>query len=172
MQEIWKPVVGWEGIYEVSNLGKVRNMYGVILIGWKTKDYHYISLSKNGKNKKYRVHRLVAQAFIPNPKNLPVVNHIDENKLNNCVDNLEWCTQEENVCKYFGTKPKIKKPKIKDYHIAKPILQLDKNGNFIKKWKSMMEIERNLNIKSGNISLCCNGKKPSAKGYIWRYANK
>ena len=178
MQEIWKDIKDYEGLYQISNLGNIRTIDGYNIKPWITRGYCYVALSKNGNSKKYRVHRLVAQAFIINPNNLQIINHKDENKQNNRVDNLEWCTQYENVHKYFDTKPekynKSKKSikKIKNYHLSRKILQLDKNGIILNTWNSMMDIERNLGIKSGNISLCCRGIKPTAKGYIWRYADK
>lgn len=141
-------------------------------------EYHTVYLSFNNRQYNFMIHRLVAEAFCPNPNNYTIVHHKDENKQNNCVDNLEWCTQYENVHKYFDTKPekynKSKKSikKIKNYHLSRKILQLDKNGIILNIWNSMMDIERNLGIKSGNISLCCRGIKPTAKGYIWRYADK
>ena len=175
MEEIWKDIMGYEGLYQVSNFGRIKRTNDYILKPWITRGYCYVSLSNNGILKKYRVHKLVAQTFIPNPNNLPIVNHIDENKSNNRVDNLEWCTQYENVHKYFDTKPKKpKKPsnKIKNYHIPRKILQLDKNGVIINTWNSMMDIQRTLGIRSGNISACCNKIKPTARGYIWRYADE
>lgn len=125
--------------------------------------------------KKYRIHRLVAQAFIPNNDHLPVVNHIDENKLNNRVDNLEWCTNKENIHKYLKNHGKFsnkKKEKNKEYHKPRAILQINKDGSIIKQWNSMMDIERALGIKSGNVSNCCNNIKKTAGGYIWKYANE
>jgi hypothetical protein len=120
MLEEWKDVVGYEGLYEVSNTGKVRsldrivfqkNMYKTIkriypgrLLSQKKDEYGYydVGLSKNGKIRTYRTHRIVAQAFIPNEKNLPQVNHKDENPSNNHADNLEWCTAKYNV--NYGTR--------------------------------------------------------------------
>ena len=97
--EIWKDVVGYEGLYKVSNLGRVKKPMGAYSIILKpfVQDYKMVSLSSNHKSRKFLVHRLVAQAFIPNPNDKEEVNHIDGNKLNNVVDNLEWCTKSENV---------------------------------------------------------------------------
>ena len=101
--EEWKDIKGYEGIYQISNKGRVKTLGNnrrkeKIREGIEdNRGYKRISLCKNGKEKKYSIHRLVAQAFLPNPDNLPVVNHKDENKLNNNVENLEWCTQEYNV---------------------------------------------------------------------------
>lgn len=174
-KEIWKDIHDYDG-YQVSSYGRVVNKKGHILKGWVTKGYHYVSLINNSGVKKYRVHRLVAEAFICNPNNLPYINHIDENKLNNNIDNLEWCTQKENLDKYYIPRRKLNcknlKSKITNYHRPKKVLQYDLKKNFIKSWNSTMDIERELHISSGNISLCCRGIKPTAKGYIWKYADE
>ena len=122
MEEIWKPIVGYEGYYEVSNLGRVRSMdkyvntkgdskrirNGRVLKGILCHNYVWVTLSKDNLKSKKRVHRLVAEAFIPNPDNLPCVNHKDENRSNNSIENLEWCTTEYN--NNYGTrKEKLRK---------------------------------------------------------------
>ena len=100
--EEWRPVVGYEGLYEVSNIGQVINIKtGHILKQHKDKDGYWVLSLKRDKYKTYFAHRLVAQAFIPNPDNLPMVNHKDEDKTNNNVDNLEWCTAKYNST--YGT---------------------------------------------------------------------
>jgi hypothetical protein len=110
MDEIWKPIPGYEGYYEVSNTGKVRSLTRTVIMkdgkprpikGRELKPkinngYPTVNLSKNGTVKTIRIHRLVALTFIPNPDNLPIINHKDENKQNNNVNNLEWCTYEYN----------------------------------------------------------------------------
>lgn len=112
MKEIWKPIKGYEGLYEVSNLGRVKSLSRKVnsYLGENTRtmrerimkqrirnSYFIVQLKKDGIRKSYQVHRLVAEAFIPNPKNKSIVNHLDYNPRNNIVDNLEWCTQKENV---------------------------------------------------------------------------
>ena len=125
-EEIWRPVVGYEGLYEVSNTGRVRSLdryvrcksyrlhKGKVLSPGKDKDgYLFVVLSCNGKHKTIAVHKLVAQAFIPNPDDLPIINHKDEDKTNNRVDNLEWCTAKYNM--NYGTRNiRIKETAIKN----------------------------------------------------------
>lgn len=111
MKEEWKDIKGYEGLYQVSNLGRVKSLERETIIGknrivhqkekimkYTTRSgYYNLVLRKNGKRTSKQVHRLVAEAFIPNPTNLSIVNHIDYNRKNNVVSNLEWCTQKENV---------------------------------------------------------------------------
>lgn len=130
MEETWKSVVGYEGLYEVSNLGNVRSVDRTLnckdgkikhrkghLLSPKTDEgYFRVSLSKDGVKKLYKVHRLVAMAFIPNPDNLPVVNHKDEDKKNNKVENLEWCTVQYNST-YGSSVEKNLKTRVEKGHI-------------------------------------------------------
>ena len=174
IEEIWKPIKGYEGLYEVSSLGRVKSLQRIdnnnhslkekIMIQHNKYGYQTICLSKHGKHQYFRVHRLVAQAFIPNPNNYTIVNHIDENKQNNCVDNLEWCTQKYNV--NHGTSIE----KIKQHH-SKPVYQYTMDGNLIHKWDSCMDIHRKLGYSQGNISACARGERNSCGGYIWKYAS-
>lgn len=154
--EIWKDVPDYEGLYQVSNLGRIRNSKGRILNFCKDKDgYLKGNIYKNGKNKNIRLHRLIAEAFILNPNNYPSVNHKDENKSNNSVDNLEWCTNAYNT----------------RYSKAKKVLQYDLNDNLIKKWDSVRDIVRALGFNLECITGCCNGKYKTSHGYKWRYTN-
>lgn len=166
MKEIWKSVKGYEGLYEVSSLGRVKNVkkskFIAIVKRDKNSEYRCASLSKDGTQKIYGVHRLVAEAFLPNPENLPVVNHKDENPANNCVENLEWCTQQYN-CTY-GTRTQ----RIAEKH-NKAVSQFDKAGNFIKTYKSVTEAASTNNFILTNIAKCCRGERFSANGYIWKY---
>ena len=162
--EVWCPIKGFEGLYEVSDQGRVRSLkFGKerILKPVRTpKGYLQVSLYKNGKMKPIRIHRLVAQTFIPNPDNLPEVNHKDENKENNSVHNLEWCDSKYN--NNYGTRTD---------RCSKPVLQFTKSGEFVKEWKSAMDVERNLGYFHNNISYCCTGRYKSAYGFIWKYKN-
>lgn len=182
MQEIWKSIKNYEGIYEVSNLGKVRSLdrkimnsknyiqkrRGIFLSNQiSRKGYLTVNLSKNGENKRIPIHRLVAQAFIINPLNLLQVNHKDENKKNNCVNNLEWCTNEYNS--RYGTKGKRTSEKNRNNKsTSKAIYQYNFSGELLKMWPSAGECERK-GFNHTGISQCCNGKINSYKGYIWTH---
>jgi hypothetical protein len=121
--------------------------------------------------KSVKIHRLVAETFIPNPENKPQINHIDGNKQNNRIDNLEWCTNSENqihACK-LGLKASVKGNKNPN---CKKINQYDLDGNFIKQWNSFYDIKKYLNIDRTLIWKCCIGKFKQIHGYVWEYANK
>ena len=167
MEEIWKDKKDYEGLYQVSNCGRVKSIkFGkeIIMKQHIRGRYYYVGLSKNGIVKKYSVHRLVAEAFIDNPDNLPQVNHKDENKLNNVVTNLEWCDAKYNT--NYGTARQRMTEKQ-----SKPVLQYDLEGNFIKEWKSTMECGRN-GFNQSSVAACCRGKRKTAKGFIWEYKNE
>ena len=161
------------GLYEVSNLGEVRSLISnrILKTGKSFGGYVHVSLYKNKKGKTKKMHRLVSEVFIPNPENKPQINHIDGNKENNKVNNLEWCTASENQIHAFKLGIS-KKPKGKDSTSSVKINQYDREMNFIKQWNSMKDIERDLKIRVGNIWTCCNGRKKTAGNYIWRYADK
>lgn len=166
---VWKDIKGYEGLYKINNLGQVRSFHNYrigkinILKPRLKRGYYTVGLRKNGKRKWIGIHRLVAQAFIPNPNNYPCVNHKDENKINNIVENLEWCTIKYNNC--YGTR--IEKIRRKT---GKIVLQYDLEGNFIKEYSNMGEACKENNIKSrSNIHECCYGKYKQAGGYIWRF---
>lgn len=180
MKEIWKEVKGYEGLYEVSNLGNVRSINriiknkfykGKILITKIDKDgYLQLGLSKNGTKKYFRVHRLVAQAFIPNPSNLPQVNHKDEVKDNNNVKNLEWCDNKYNSS--YGTKNnRMIETRNKKYlkNREKSIIQLTLSGEFIKEYKSLSDASKINKLSIGNLWKALNGKIRQLSGYIWKY---
>ena len=156
-----KDIKGYEGLYAITTEGDVwsyRNKKFLKL--WTNRDgYLTVSLWKDGKGKNYKVHRLAAMAYIPNPENLPQVNHKDENKENNCLQNLEWCGAKYNT--NYGTCITKRSNSCK-----KPILQFDLDGNFIREWGSATDVGRKV---KGNICNCLKGKLPSAYGYIWKY---
>ena len=191
MMEIWKDIKDYEGLYQVSNLGRVKNLYDgrhkkfreKILQQQKTKkSYLVVTLQKEKVRKQFFVHRLVAQTFLPNPNNLPEVNHKSEIKTQNNVENLEWCNNDYNI--HYGTgiirgsenrKGKTLKEETKKKigeSLSKAILQINKDTDvIIKEWSSMAEIKRELGYNQSNISKCCNGKlrNNTSYGYKWQY---
>ena len=205
MKEIWRDIgeikgIDYTGLYQISNYGQVRSLdrydnlkhfrKGKILIQQLYTGYLYVSLCKNGKIKMYRVHRLVAEAFIPNPDNLPQVNHINEIKTDNRLENLNLMTPKENI--NWGTanerRSNSNKGKKRSEEIrrkigdaergvyntkkSKPVLQIDKDTNeIIAEFPSMMEVERQLGIRNQHISHCCKGKRNICGGYKWKYKN-
>lgn len=167
LHEVWKPIKGYEELYKISSFGRVRSLNrqgtkGNILKSDLRKDgYLQVHLVKKGKMKNFLVHRLVAQAFISNPNNLPEVNHINEIKSNCQVENLEWCSKKYNM--NYGNRP---------YRNALKVQQLDKENNIIATFNSIREAGRINNTNQSHITKCCKGQLKTAGGYIWRYANE
>lgn len=171
VEEIWKDIPGYEGIYQVSNLGNVKSLQMYATGGYIRRDkllkpcnngngYFSVFLRKNGKKHAKYIHRLVGEAFIDNPNKFRCINHKDENKSNNRVENLEWCTHKYNN-NYGSHREKLSKSKrIK-------VNQYDLDGNFIKTWDGVRIAM--LSTKIGHISACCKGHYKTAGGYIWRY---
>ena len=174
--EIWKDIEGFEGLYQVSNMGRVKSLER---IKWNGRDYCkiperirkpqnngngylYVMLWKDGKGKKYLVHRLVASVFCENPHGYTEVNHLDECKTNNCADNLEWCSRSYNMT-YNGRANKVGKK------ISKPVIAIDKRTGLILEFVSCIEAERETGIDHSNICDCCKGKRNSAGGFYWMY---
>ena len=178
--EIWKKVDGYPN-YEVSNLGNVRSLNyhregesKILKTSLNNKGYLYITLCKEGKTKRYFVHRLVAQAFLDNPNNLPQVNHKDEDKTNNHVSNIEYCDAKYNM--NYGTRIDRQKQNTinkqgKECNYSKPINQYSKDNVFIKRWDCASDVKRELGFSNSNICLCLRGKRKSCGGYIWKYAS-
>jgi hypothetical protein len=184
MEEIWKDIAGYEGLYQVSNLGRVRSLgrdivrrtrYGTMapyhINGKVLKplhsqgDYCYVHLfDKDGTSINHKVHRLVAKAFVPNPDNLNEVNHIDEDKDNNRADNLEWVTHIAN-CNY-GTRNDRSKVKR-----SKPVQQIDVDGNIVAEYPSISDAWRATGIHRYQIRGCINNQKDykTAGGFRWKY---
>jgi hypothetical protein len=169
-EEIWKPVFCGENEYKISSNGRIWSCISKRIMKQHTEHcgYSVIKLSGgHGHGKNFFIHKLVAEAFLPNPKHLPEVNHRDENKANNRVDNLEWCTHKYN--QNYGTLKQRISAKNRNGIGSKPVLQYSIDGKFMAEFPSMGEIERKLGFKSCEISLCCLGKKPQYMGYLWRY---
>lgn len=191
MSEIWKDCLGWEGLYQVSNLGNVRSLHykSPYLMSPATDASGYQRVSfvrpNTKKYKRYAVHRLVAESFIPNPDYLPQVNHKDENKANNHVDNLEWCTAKYNS--NYGTHNKRCSDsrmgiKFSDSHLdnlrsahaevqGKRVYQFSTDGELISSFMSISDAARFMKTSANNISHCCNGLTKSACGYIWKFTD-
>lgn len=179
MQEIWKDVKGYEGLYQVSNLGRVKNKIRnkCLKPNKTTWGYYGVALYKNGISKRFQVHRLVAIAFIDNLMDKKEVNHKDGNKLNNCVENLEWCTRSENMKHSFTMgleKPPMKNKTGRLNSRSKAVIQMDLENNYLRKFESMGEVARYLKNKSADrtVSKCCNGLRKTAYGFIWRFENE
>ena len=185
-EEIFVDIEGYEGLYQVSNFGNVKSLGNentkkekILKFGKDGGGYLIVNLYKNCTKKTSKVHRLVANAFIPNTNKLPCINHKDENKENNCVENLEWCTYQ-----YNNTYRNLQQRRVAntDYKAigrknaekqSKQVYQYDLNGKLIKIWESTAECDRN-DYSSGNISACCRNcylKEGNNvyKGFIWSY---
>lgn len=186
MKEIWKSVEGFEGLYEVSNLGRVRsldrevrNRGGIAvkrgkILSPKNVNTNYKAVNLWKKNKGYMrlVHRLVAIAFLPNPENLPQVNHKDEDPSNNNVNNLEWCDSAYNA--NYGTAIARRSAKTKGVprpQNGKPIAQYTKDGRLVKIYLTAMEAARALTADNSSICHCANGAYKSSYGYVWRWVD-
>ena len=183
MEEIWESIEGYESAYQISNCGIVRSIdriviskngvrqfiHGVYLKPKTDKDgYLFVHLSKDGEQTFKSIHRLVAAAFINRGEAGPVINHIDGNRTNNTADNLEWCTVTEN------NRHSIKLRRSKGIPIngngMKPIIQIDMNGNVLKKWPSIKSAADELGFRNSSICTCCKGRSKTSYGYVWEYA--
>lgn len=180
--ELWVSIKNYEGLYEISNFGRVKSLS-------KNRGYNYscriperiiknsdnglgyqkVNLSKNGKKNTKYVHILVATYFIENTEDKLEVNHKDGNKANNIFSNLEWATRKENES--HAWKSGLKNMIGKNNHASKPVVQMDLNGNEIKTWESSHLIEKSLNIYSNHVRSCCKGKLATAYGFKWKYAS-
>ena len=171
--EVWEDVKGYEGLYKVSTMGRVKSLnYNKtgkerILKPAKTKKgYLVVTLCKDGKRKQFSVHRLVAEAFVSNPENKPQINHLSEVKASNHYSNLCWATAKENL--NWGTRNTRAAKAMTNGKQSKPVVGINPNTGKVVEFPSANEAERN-GFSSGNISRCCHGKYKQAYGYIWRY---
>ena len=179
MIEIWKDIVGYEGSYQVSNFGNVKSLdrkglFGTQNVIYKSRilkqkilnmGYYSVNLSKKSKVKTYTVHRLVGKAFIDNPKNKATINHIDGDKLNNRVDNLEWCTMNEN----FEHAYKIGLTKYNQS--ARKVMMLDKNGVGVICFYSAYRAAKTMNISESALHNVLSNKSKTVKGVRWVLVN-
>ena len=203
-KEEWRPVKDYEGRYEISNLGRVRSLDHKVFCEktqtWKSRiqrgrvlkpasngskqGYLIVNLRRFNRSKMRYVHRLVADAFLDNPNNYPVINHKDENPKNNRVDNLEWCTQKYNVnygsrldkFRFFMLSDKNPnrgkhRPESFKEKVRKSVLQFDREGHLVKEWDSARTVGDTLGIYPGGITSSCRRRIPSYKNFIWRYKN-
>lgn len=181
--EEWRDIEGYEGLYQVSNEGRVRTLDRTIefvdgrIYKFKSKilsltpdkdGYLAVGFSIKGKTITKKVHRLVAQAFIPNPNNYPIINHKDECKTNNFVENLEWCD-----CKYnlnYGTNPERISQRVRNNeYSSKKIVQIGDDGEIIKIYPSLREVERELGLFHSGVSACALGKTKHCGGFKWKF---
>ena len=184
MKEIWKPVVGYEGFYEVSNIGKVRSLARIVECndGRKRKlktrilrqscapsGYYMVTLHKNGKQKSGLVHRLVCEAFIPKPLGKDEVNHKDENSKNNNATNLEWVTAKENNT--YGTRQERARKAIVEAQ-GRAVRQLSRDGELVAEYESLSAAGNATGTHVPNIIKCAKGIYKTAGGYIWKYKNE
>ena len=166
--EIWKDVLGYGGLYQVSNRGRVKSLHPnrkqnkLMDLLENERGYYRVHLTKGNSQNFKMVHRLVTEAFLDNPLNLPQVNHKDENKKNNYVENLEWCTNLDN--QRHGTVIHRRAEAVK-----KPILQCDAGGNVLKEWDSAISVHRELGYSTGYLCDALKGRHERAYGYVWKY---
>ena len=174
LRKLWHSVRGYEGLYQVSNFGEIKS-----LSRWKHlpngkytvskekllspaqigKDgYKFVYLTVDGRSKRFYVHRIVAEAFLPNPNRLPFVNHLNGIKFDNRPENLEWCSRSENT-KHAA--------RVLGVGNTRKIAQYDKRGNYIRTWANAYQVQEELGINHGNINSCVNKHRKTAGGYRW-----
>lgn len=189
MDEIWKDIEGYEGLYQVSNLGKVRSLDRITLylsgrkvfthgrnlkLRYNNVGYVYVFLIKNKIKSFFLIHRLVALAFIPNVSNKPEIDHINTIRDDNRVCNLKWVTKKENRNNpntKISNKISNKKAKREWLEVLeKKVIQLDLNGNFIREFKSLHAIEKEFGYNRANIARCCKGVKKTCYGFKWMFS--
>ena len=172
-EEIWKPVNNFEGLYEVSTFGRVRSIARSTTRGGIRKislcrGYEFVRLCKNGIHYNAKVHRMVAEAFLPKREVANEINHIDGNKRNNHVSNLEWCTPKENMqhSKQLGLNKALQENNLLTSH---PVIMFSPKENRIKTFPSISEAMRSTGVDRASVQRCCVGKQKTAGGYKWMY---
>ena len=167
--EKWVSINGYDGLYSVSNHGRIAShhwgKYRILQQHTNHRGYYKVSLTKNGKLTTFSVHRLVAEHFLPNPYGLTEINHKDENKSNNIVNNLEWCSRSYNV--NYGTRTSRQR-----LSTIKGVVQFDKNGDVVAEYDSITQASKRIGASTSHIVGCCKRKYPSARGFIWRYSRE
>lgn len=173
MEEVWKDIPGYEGLYQVSNRGNVRSLNwgnrGIIrnlYLKKHNRGYRHVELTKNGQRKAFTVHRLVATVFIPNPNKHPSINHKDEDRTNNRVENLEWCTHSYNV--RYSDARRSRKGK----HYGRKIVQTDDDGCFVAEWPDLVALKKQTGFHPWSIVQCCDGHRKTAYGFKWQFADE
>ena len=172
--EEWKPIAGYEGLYEISSHGRVKSFhyckkqkthFRILKPAKEKTGYLSVSLWKDRKMKTCHIHRLVGEAFVPNPEGYDVINHKDESRDNNYFENLEWCTHKYNLS-YGTTRQRIAEKN------SKPVIQLDTSGNFVKEWPSISKAAESFGYVTpakSHIIDCLKGRHKTAHGYRWMY---
>lgn len=178
MEEVWKDVCGYEGRYRISNMGRLMSCNAgngtrdkIVKPQPNEKGYLMVHLYDYGRNKTVKVHRLVAQAFVPNPNNLPEVNHIDADRKNNRADNLEWVTRQANVtdAKNRGSMDStFEKLRAHNRKNQIPVVATDKASGVEKEYESINAAARACSVPAIHICNCLNGKRKSSGGFTFR----
>ena len=182
MREEYRDIKGWEGLYQVSNKGNVKSLERTVRSGKGyrvTKEiilkpkktisgYLYVGLWKESKVKRHYIHRLVAEAFLENTENLSEINHIDENKENNCVENLEWCSSKYN-CNHGTRNRRIAEANTNHPKMSKPVIAISKESGLILEYPSTHEASRQLGIAQQSIVECCKGRLKTSGSFYWMY---
>lgn len=171
--EIWKDIDGYEGLYQVSSLGNVKNVKRNCLLKPCIHKLGYASvmLYKNNKPKRYNIHRLVAMAFLDNVNHYDLVNHIDEDKANNRVDNLEWCSSEYNM--RFGTiSRRLSEKRGHKARNKRPVLQIDDIGNVVRAFESIAQAARETGTSRTSINQSCKNRRKKANNFYWSYSTR